>query len=94
MKGGRETWAKVKKANLFPASPAVPERQTTHCPYKRGFNVVKGAWHEVELISYWVLYVGSKNMCAIVSDYLLVVKRELFKTLFKESRATFKARNS
>lgn len=34
MKGGRETWAKVKKANLFPASPAVPERQTTHCPCK------------------------------------------------------------
>ena len=43
LKGGKETWAKVKKANLFPASPAVPERQTTHCPYERGFNVVKGA---------------------------------------------------
>lgn len=40
----RKTWAKVKKANLFPASPAVPERQTTHCPCRRGFHVVKGGW--------------------------------------------------
>lgn len=51
-----KTWAKVKKANLFPASPAVPERQTTHCPYKSGFNVVESAKHEVELISQGVMY--------------------------------------
>lgn len=43
VKSGRETWAKVKTANLFPVSPAVPERQTTHCLYKRGFGVDKRA---------------------------------------------------
>lgn len=44
VKGGRETWAKVKKANLFPVSPCRPWEADHTLPIQRGgFNVVKGA---------------------------------------------------
>lgn len=32
-----------RKLICFLCTPAVPETETTHCPSKRGFNVVKSA---------------------------------------------------
>lgn len=82
-----KTLAKVKKANLFPASPAVPEKQTTHCPYKSGFNVVEIAKHEVKLISQWVMYHSNFLYCfefIICMTLDLCKKQKCLQIIFKK----------